>query len=92
MENHFKGFTVEYIERSENPKATELVMDAVHNTPLPRLINLIEGEDWHAPIMACLHHYYEPDHTTEHIRMLMHTKQLTMIYIKPLSPVPFSDA
>jgi hypothetical protein len=27
----------------------------------PRVINLIQGEDWHEPIMAYLHHYYEPD-------------------------------
>jgi ribonuclease HI len=35
MENHFKGFTVEYIERSKNPKANELAKAAAHNTPLP---------------------------------------------------------
>jgi hypothetical protein len=34
-----------------------------------RLINLIEGEDWRAPIMAYLHHYYKPDNNTDHIRM-----------------------
>jgi hypothetical protein len=37
--------------------------------PEPRLVNIIEGEDWRAPIMAYLHHYYEPDSTTEKIRM-----------------------
>jgi hypothetical protein len=26
--------------------------------PEPRVINIIEGEDWRAPIMAYLHHYY----------------------------------
>jgi hypothetical protein len=35
----------------------------------PRLINIIEGEDWRAPIMAYLHHYYEPYSTIEKIRM-----------------------
>jgi hypothetical protein len=89
MENHFKGFTVEYIKRSKNPEADDLVKAAAHNMPLPtdvffqvvpdaliktvepepRLINLIEGEDWCAPIMAYLHHYYEPNNTTEHIQM-----------------------
>jgi hypothetical protein len=89
MENHFKGFTMEYIERSKNTKADELMKAAARNTPLPadvflqvisdgsikavelepKTINLIQGKDWHAPIMAYLHHYYEPDNTVEHIRM-----------------------
>jgi hypothetical protein len=37
--------------------------------PEPRLINIIEGEDWRALIMAYLRHYYEPDNTIEKIRM-----------------------
>jgi hypothetical protein len=35
MENHFKGFTVEYIERLKNTKADELAKAAARNTPLP---------------------------------------------------------
>jgi hypothetical protein len=35
----------------------------------PRVINIIQGEYWRAPIMAYLHHYYEPDTTVEQIRM-----------------------
>jgi ribonuclease HI len=35
----------------------------------PRVINLIQGEDWRVPIMAYLRHYYEPDNTTKHTRM-----------------------
>jgi hypothetical protein len=35
MENYFKGFTVEYIERTKNAKADELVKVAAHNTPKP---------------------------------------------------------
>jgi hypothetical protein len=89
MENYFKGFTLEYIERSKNSEANELAKAAAHNTPLlanlffqviedtlvkmvepePRLINVIKGEDWRAPIIAYLHHYYELDNTTEHIRL-----------------------
>jgi hypothetical protein len=66
MENHFKGFTVEYIERSKNSEASELAKVVARNMPLPadvlfqliadasvktiepepRLINLIEGENW----------------------------------------------
>jgi hypothetical protein len=37
--------------------------------PEPKMINIIEGEDWQAPIMANLHHYYEPDSINEQIRM-----------------------
>jgi hypothetical protein len=35
MEGHFKGFTVEYIERSKNTEADELVKAAARNKPLP---------------------------------------------------------
>jgi hypothetical protein len=89
MESYFKGFTVEYIERSKNSEADELAKVAARNTPLPidvffqvvpdaliktvetesKVINLIEGEDWRAPIMAYLHHYYEPDNVIEHIKI-----------------------
>jgi hypothetical protein len=37
--------------------------------PEPRVINIIHGEDWQAPIMAYLHHYYEPDSAIEQTRM-----------------------
>jgi hypothetical protein len=37
--------------------------------PEPRVINIIEGEDWRPPIMAYLRHYYEPDSKNEQIRM-----------------------
>jgi hypothetical protein len=49
----------------------QVLEDASVKTVLPkhRLINIIEGEDWRAPIMAYLHHYYEPDSITEKIRM-----------------------
>jgi ribonuclease HI len=35
----------------------------------PMLINIIEGEDRRAPIMAYIHHYYEPDSFNEQIKM-----------------------
>jgi hypothetical protein len=35
MVNHFKGFTVEYIERSKNSEANELAKAAARNMPLP---------------------------------------------------------
>jgi hypothetical protein len=44
---------------------TDVFFDVISDTSIktvevePRVINLIEGEDWHAPIMAYLHHYYE---------------------------------
>jgi hypothetical protein len=37
--------------------------------PEPRMINIIEGEDWRAPIMAYLRRYYEPDSKNEQTRM-----------------------
>jgi hypothetical protein len=85
MENYFKDFTVEYIERSRNTEFDELVKVAACNTPLltdvffhvmedasvktiesePRLINVIEGEDWRVTIMAYLCHYYNSHNTTQ---------------------------
>jgi hypothetical protein len=35
MDNFFKGFTVEYIDRNKNSEADELMKAAAHNTPLP---------------------------------------------------------
>jgi hypothetical protein len=35
MENFFKGFTVEYIDRNKNTKADKLAKAAACNTPLP---------------------------------------------------------
>jgi ribonuclease HI len=37
--------------------------------PEPRVINIIEGEDWRAPIIIYLRHYYETDSKNEQIRM-----------------------
>jgi hypothetical protein len=49
----------------------EVIEDASVKTIVlkPRLINIIEGEDWRAPIMAYLRHYYEPNNINEQIRM-----------------------
>jgi ribonuclease HI len=35
MENYFKGFTVEHVDRNKNTEADELAKAAAHNTPLP---------------------------------------------------------
>jgi hypothetical protein len=32
--------------------------------PEPRMINVVQAEDWQAPILAYLHHHYEPDNNT----------------------------
>jgi hypothetical protein len=37
--------------------------------PEPRVINIIEREDWRPPQMAYLRHYYEPENKNEQIRM-----------------------
>jgi hypothetical protein len=49
----------------------QLLQDASVKTvlPKPKIINIIEGEDWRAPIMAYLCHYYEPKGKNEKIRM-----------------------
>jgi ribonuclease HI len=72
LENVFKGFTVEYIDRNKNAEADELTKATARNSPLPadvfletisdasikmielepRVINIIYGKDWQAPIMA----------------------------------------
>jgi ribonuclease HI len=99
MENYFKGFTVEYIERAKNTEADELAKAAARNTPLPadvflqvildasikivepnlRVINLIQDEDWCAPIMAYLRHYYEPNSIIEHIRMQQRARSYQIV-------------
>jgi hypothetical protein len=49
----------------------EVIEDASVKTIVlkPRLINIIEGEDWRAPIMAYIRHYYGPNNINEQIRM-----------------------
>jgi hypothetical protein len=37
--------------------------------PEPRMVNVMQGEDWQAPIMAYLCHHYEHDYNTELTRM-----------------------
>jgi hypothetical protein len=89
MENYFKGFTVEYIERNKNTEANDLAKFVAYKILMltvissqvledasvkivisePRLINIIEGEDWRASKMAYHHHYYKPDSPNEQIRM-----------------------
>jgi hypothetical protein len=85
MENYFKGFTIEHIERAKNTEADELakavarkvvlpldvLFEVIKNPsvkivePEPRMINVVQGEDWRASIMAYLLHHYEPDSNTE---------------------------
>jgi hypothetical protein len=40
----------------------------------PRMVNIIKGEDWRAPIMAYLYHHYQPDNNTELLRMQQRVK------------------
>jgi hypothetical protein len=59
----------------------QVLDDASVQTPLlePRLINIIEVEDWRALIIAYLRHYYEPDSTTEKIKMQQRAKAYQII-------------
>jgi ribonuclease HI len=49
----------------------QIISDASIKTiePKPKVINIIQGKDWRAPIMAYLHQYYKPDSTVEQTRM-----------------------
>jgi tRNA nucleotidyltransferase/poly(A) polymerase len=47
--------------------------------PEPRIINIIEGEDWRALIMAYLRHYYEPDSKNEQTRMQQREKDYQIV-------------
>jgi hypothetical protein len=45
----------------------------------PRMINIIQGEDWRAPIMAYLRHHYEPNSGAKLIRMQQRAKAYQII-------------
>jgi hypothetical protein len=45
----------------------------------PRIVNIIQGEDWRASTMTYLHHHYEPDNNTELIRMQQRVKAYQVI-------------
>jgi hypothetical protein len=54
----------------------QVLQDASVKTVLaePRVINIIKGEDWRAPIMAYICYYYEPDSKNEQTRMQQRAK------------------
>jgi hypothetical protein len=59
----------------------QVFKDALVKTvmPEPMVINIIEVEDWRAPIMAYLHHYYEPNSKNEQIRMQQRAKDYQIV-------------
>jgi hypothetical protein len=89
MENYFRWFSVEHIDRNKNTEADELAKAVARKTALPpnvffqtiedssvktiepglRMVNIIQGEDWRAPIMTYLRHHYERDNNTKLLRM-----------------------
>jgi hypothetical protein len=99
MENFFKGFTVEHIERAKNTEEDELAKAAARKVvlppdvlfevikdpsvkivePEPRMVNVVQGEDWRAPIMTYLHYHYEPDSNTELTRMQQRAKAYQIV-------------
>jgi hypothetical protein len=99
MENFFKGFIVEHIERAKNTEVDELAKAVARKAVLPpyvffqviedpsvktvkldaRMVNVVQGEDWQAPIMAYLHHHYEPTDNTELTRMQQRAKAYQII-------------
>jgi hypothetical protein len=59
----------------------QVLEDASIKTVLlePKIINIIEGEDWRAPIMAYLRHYYESDSKNEQTRMQSRAKDYQIV-------------
>jgi hypothetical protein len=59
----------------------QVLQDASVKTVLsvPIIINIIEGEDWRALIMAYLCHYYEPANKNEQIRMQQRVKDYQIV-------------
>jgi hypothetical protein len=47
--------------------------------PEPRMINVIQGQDWQALILAYLHHHYEPNNTIELTKMQQRVKAYQII-------------
>jgi hypothetical protein len=47
--------------------------------PEPRVIHINEGEDWRAPIMVYLHHYYELESKNEQIRLQQRAKDYQIV-------------
>jgi hypothetical protein len=45
----------------------------------PQMINVIQGQDWQAPILAYLRHHYEPNNTIELTRMQQRVKAYHII-------------
>jgi hypothetical protein len=43
------------------------------------MVNVIQGEDWRAPIIAYLHNHYEPDNSTKMLRMQQRAKAYHVI-------------
>jgi hypothetical protein len=43
------------------------------------MVNVVQGEDWRVPILAYLHHHYDPDNGTELIRMQQRAKAYQII-------------
>jgi hypothetical protein len=47
--------------------------------PKPKIINIIEGEDWRTLIMAYLRHYYKPNSKNEQTRMQQRAKDYQIV-------------
>jgi hypothetical protein len=45
----------------------------------PRMVNMIQGEDWRGPIIAYLHHHYKPDNKTVLLRMQQRARAYEVI-------------
>jgi hypothetical protein len=99
IERFFKGFTIQYKERTKNLEADELAKVVAKKTvipldvffqviedpsmktikPEPRMVNVVQGENWRAPTMAYHCSHYETDTNAELIRMQQRAKVYQVI-------------
>jgi hypothetical protein len=68
-----------------NPLPADVFSQTISDTSIktielePKVINIIQGEDWRAPIIAYLRHYYESDSTVEQARMQQRARSYQIV-------------
>jgi hypothetical protein len=68
-----------------NPIPVDVFLQTIMDTsiktiePEPRVFNIIQGEDWRAPIIAYLRHYYKPYSTMDQTRVQQRARSYQII-------------
>jgi hypothetical protein len=68
-----------------NPIPADVFLQTIIDTsiktiePGPRVFNIIPGEDWRAPIIAYLRHYYEPYNTVDQTRVQQRARSYQIV-------------